>query len=100
MLPQLGTLDDGRPLVEQASEGTQQPGLALSALAEEHDVVSGDQRPFELRQHGVLEAQDSGPNVAPLRERSQQVLPNLRLDASLAVPGGPQLADGTGELVR
>ncbi len=100
VLPQLRTLDDWRPFVQQTDERAQQARLALSTLAEQHDVVSGDQRTLELRQHRVLEAEDAGPHVAPLGKRSQQVLPDFGLDASLAVPGGPQLADGARELVR
>ena len=100
MLAQLGALDDGRPLVEQSGQRAQQAGLALPAFAEQHDVVSGDQRPLELRKHGVLEAEDAGPHVAPLGERSQQVLPDFGLDAAFDVPGGPQLADGAREVVR
>ena len=78
----------------------QQPGLALAALAEQHEVVSGDQRPLELRQHGVLEAEDAGPDVAALGQRGQQVLPDLLLDAPLPMAGGAQLADGAGQIVR
>ena len=51
--------DDRRPLVEQADEGADQAGLALAALAEEDEVVAGEQRALELGQHGVLEADDA-----------------------------------------
>ena len=66
VLAELGAGDHRRPLVEQADQGAQQPGLALAALAEQHDVVAGDQRPLELRDHGVLEAVQPGPGVAAL----------------------------------
>ena len=64
VLAELGAGDHRRPLVEQPDQGAQQPGLALAALAEEYDVVAGDQRPLELRDHGGLEAVQPGPGVA------------------------------------
>ena len=100
MLAQFGALDHRRPLVEQAGQRAQQPRLALSAFAEQHDVVAGDQGPLQLRKHGVLEAEDAGPRVAALGQRGQQVLPDLVLDAPLAMAGGTQLADGPGQIIR
>ena len=67
VLAELGAGDHRRPLVEQADQGAQQPGLALAALAEQHDVVPGDQRPLELRDDGVLEAVQAGPRVVAAR---------------------------------
>ena len=100
MLAQLGAVDHRRPLVEQADERAQQPGLALAALAEQHDVVAGDQRPLQLRDDGVVEAEDAGPRVAALGQRGQQVVADFGLDAPLAMPGGTQLADGPGQIIR
>ena len=37
-----------------------QPGLALAALAEQDDVVPGEQRPLEVGQHGLVEPDDAG----------------------------------------
>ena len=48
VLAELGVADHRRPLVEEADQRAQQPGLALAALAEEYDVVPGEQRPLEL----------------------------------------------------
>ncbi len=45
----LAALDVRRPLVEQGAERAHQPGLALAALTEEHQVVAGEQRALELR---------------------------------------------------
>ena len=53
VLAELGALDHRRPLVEQPDQGAQQPGLALAALAEQHDVVAGDQGALELRDDGA-----------------------------------------------
>ena len=77
VLAELGARDHRRPLVEQADQRAQQPGLALAALAEQHHVVAGDQRPLELRDDGVLEAVQPGPRVAALAQRGEQVVAHL-----------------------
>ena len=46
----LRTLDDRQPLVEQFDERTDHAGLRLTALAQQDDVVSGEQRGLELGQ--------------------------------------------------
>ena len=56
VLVELAADEDRRPLVEQPDEGADQAGLALAALAEQDEVVAGDDRPLDLGQHGVLEA--------------------------------------------
>ncbi len=100
VLTQLGAGDHRRPLVEQPRQGPQQPRLALTALAEQDEVVSGDQRPLHLRQHGVLEAQDPRPDVVPRGQRGEQILPDFLLDSPFAVTGGAQFADGAGQIAR
>ena len=75
-------------------ERTQQPGLALAPLAEEHDVVSRDDGPLELWDDGVLEAVQSRPRVAPVSQRGQQVVAHLGLEVLLLVSGRPQRAEG------
>ena len=94
VLAELGAGDHRRPLVEQPDQGAQQPGLALAALAEQHDVVAGDQRPLELRDDGVLEAVQPGPRVAALAQRGEQVVADLGAQRLLDVAGRAELADG------
>ena len=48
VLVELAADEDRRPLVEQADEGADQAGLALAALAEQDEVVAGDERPLDL----------------------------------------------------
>ena len=97
--PQLGALDHRGPLVEQADQGAQQPGLALAALAEQYDVVPGEQRALELREHGAVEADDAGPRVAPRAQRREQVVADLGLDAARQVAGGTQFARRAGQVL-
>ncbi len=90
-----GVHSSSRPISD-----AQQPGLALAALPEQHEVVAGDQRPFDLRQHGVLETEQTGPDLsAPSAEAGEQVLPEFLLDAALPMAGGAQLADGAGQII-
>jgi len=72
----------------------------LAPLAEQHHVVPGDQGAFQLREHGVLEAEDARPRVTALGQRGQQIFPDFGLDAPLAMTGGLQLADGPGQIMR
>ena len=93
VLPELGPVDHRRPLVEQPDQGAQQPGLALPALAEQHDVVPGDQRALELRDDRVVEAVDARPRVAALAQGGEQVVADLVAHRRVDVAGGAELAD-------
>ncbi len=94
VLAQLGAGDHGRPLVEQADQGAQQSGLALAALAEQHDVVPGQQRSLELRDHRVVEAVEAGPGVAALAQGGQQVAADLGTEGLVLVAALAELAQG------
>src|SRR5207248_4094644 len=96
---ELGALDDRRPFVEQAGQGAQQAGLALPALAEQDDVVPGEQRALELGQYGAREADDPGPGVITGTEGGQQVLVDLPRDRSRLVPGRAKLPGRPGKCV-
>ena len=92
----LAARDDRRPLVEQPGEGADQPGLALAALAEQDDVVPGEQGPLELGQDGLAEPDDAGEGVLARPHPGEQVVPDLFLDAAVRVAAGAQLAEGGG----
>ncbi len=92
MVVDLTTLDDRRPLVEEADERADQPGLALAAFAEQHDVVAGEQCAFELGEHGLVEADDAGEAFAVVTEPSEQVVTQLSLDGLVHMAGGAQRA--------
>ena len=94
VLTQLGALDHRRPLVEQADERAQDPGLALAALAQQDDVVAGDDRPLHLRDHRIGEPVQAGPGISPFGERGEEVVPQLGLQRFLDVVGGAQLTQG------
>src|SRR5262249_24016963 len=92
MVVDLASGDGGGPLVEQAGQRPDQPGLTLAALAEQDDVVSGDQSPLQVRADRVVEAQDAGEWILGSPQPGDQVLPHLVLDAAVAVAARAQLA--------
>ena len=75
VLAELGAGDDRGPLVEQRDQRAQEPGLALAALAEQHDVVAREQRPLDLRDDGVGEAVQARPRVHPRRAAARAGCP-------------------------
>ena len=86
-------VDDRRPLVEQAGEGADQPGLALAALAEQDEVVAGEQRALEVGQDGVVEADDAGETGLAGAQPGEQVVADLGLDGAVDVAARAQLAE-------
>jgi hypothetical protein len=96
VLVQLGAGQHRGPLVEQAGQRADQPGLALAPLAEQHQVVTGEQRPLDLRQHRVVEAEDAGEGGLPGGEPGEQVVAHLGLDRLVHVAAGAQLAERRG----
>ncbi len=67
VLAELAALDHGRPLVQQPHQRAQQPGLPLPPLAEQDDVVPGDERTLELGYDGGVEAVQAGPGILARR---------------------------------
>ena len=59
-------------------------GLALAALAEQHQVVAGQHGPLELGQHGVVEADDAGEARLAGAQLGQEVFAELLLDGAEA----------------
>ena len=86
VLAELAALDHRRPLVEQPHQGAQQPGLPLPPLAEQDDVVPGDQRALELGYDGGVEAVQAGPGVLARGQLGQQVGADLLAQRPVLVP--------------
>ena len=82
------------PLVEQLSQGAHQPGLALAALAEQDQVVAGQQGGLELGQHRVVEADDAGEGRRARAQPVQQVGAELLGGRAGDVTAGSELTDG------
>ncbi len=68
--------------------------LPWPALAQQDDVVAGDQGPLELRDDGGLEAVEARPRVAALGQGAEEVVADLGAQGLGDVAGGAELADG------
>ena len=64
-------------------QGADQPGLALAALAEQHQVVAGEQGPLDLGQDGVVVADDAGEGRLAGAHPGEQVGAELLLDRAV-----------------
>ena len=93
---ELAAADDREPLVEQADEGPRHPRLGLAALAEEDEVLAGEDGVLDRRDDGVVVADDAGQDLAAGREARQQVRPQLLLDRPRSPAGVAQLGDRGG----
>ncbi len=71
--------DDRHPLVEQLGERADHARLRLAALAEEDHVVTGDERVLELREHGLLVADDAVDELLALGDARDRVGAHLFL---------------------
>ena len=103
VLADLGAGDHRRPLVEQGHEAAQQARLALPALAEQHDVVPGEHRALELREHGAVEPDDPRPRVRAGAQPGEEVVAQFGTDAlgrRRRVAAARELTGGGGEICR
>ena len=91
---QLAARDDRQPLVEEPDEEPGQPRLGLAALAEEDEVLAGEDRVLDRRQDRVVVADDAGEDGLALAEPGQEVGPQLLLDRPRTPARGAQLAEG------
>src|SRR5690606_25927939 len=88
--------DDRHPLVEQPDEGADHAGLRLAALAEEDDVVPGEQGVLELGQDGVLVAEHRRDQLLPGGDAGDGVAADLLLHRDGGPARGPELAQSGG----
>ena len=82
MVVDLAAGDDRGPLVEQADQRADQPGLALPALAEQHDVVAGQHGALDLGQHRLVEADDAGEALLAAAAGARAGCPQLGFDGA------------------
>src|SRR5260370_34909292 len=52
-------------LIEQSGEGAEDSALGLSAQAEKNEIVARENRVHNLRNHGIVIADDAGKNWTP-----------------------------------
>ena len=68
---------------QQLREGANQPRFPLTSFAQEYDVVPGEHRPLELRQHAVVESDDAREAILAGSHPREQVVAKLALDRLL-----------------
>ncbi len=89
------TARDGRDMrVEKADQRAHDPALCLPALTEEDDVVARDDCVGELRQDGVVVADDTFEQRLSRAKSGQQVAAHLLLDGLALMAARAKLADG------
>jgi hypothetical protein len=88
--------DGGRLRVQELDETARDPRLRLAALAQEDEVVAGEDGVLHLRDHRLLVADDAGEEGLPVTQAVDQVLAELLLHRADAVPARAELADGGG----
>ena len=69
-------------------------GLGLAALAEEDDVLAGEDGVFHLGDDGVFIAHDAGEEGAALTHAGHEVAADFLPDGEDAVAGLAELAEG------
>ena len=75
-LPAMTGISSSSRFVERADHAR----LRLAALAEEDDVLAGEDRVLELRHDGLLVAEDAGEQRPPFADARDQVAAHLFLD--------------------
>ena len=71
-----------------------------ATLAEQHDVVPGQQGALDLGNDRVIEADDAGEGGLPGRQACDEVGADLLLDRAWHVPARAQCPQGAGEVRR
>ncbi len=88
----LAARDDWRLLVEQIHQTARDARLRLAALAQQHDVLPGENRVLDLRNDTILVADDAGEQLLIRANLADQVLAHLLLDGLDAIAALTKLA--------
>src|SRR5206468_11677112 len=91
--------DNGDFVVKEAHKRANEPRLGLAALAEEDDVLAGENGVLQVRQDGVLVANDPREVGLALLDAPNEVLAHLLLYSDRFVTGVAQLSNGLGLLL-
>ena len=92
---ELAAVDGRQPRIEETDEQPCHPGLGLAALAEEDQVVPGEDRVLDRRHDRVLVADDAGEHLRPRGQAGEEVGPQLVLDGPRAPARGAEVARGS-----
>ncbi len=90
----LAALDNGHVLVEQVDQRPGDACLGLAPLAQEDDVLPGEDRVLNLGNDGILIANDAGKQLLTAADHANEVPAHLLIDGLDGVTGGSELTDG------
>src|SRR5262249_9924549 len=85
--------EHGHRLVEQAREQPRNASLGLTALAEQHDVLAAEDRVLDLRDDGLVVADDTGQERLAAPKARDEVVTHLLLDRLRAITAAAKLSD-------
>ena len=88
--------DNRDRLIEQVDQAPRQSGLGLAALAEQDDVLPGQDRVFDLRNDCPVVANDAREELIAPSQPGNEVLAHLFTDRAGSVSGFTELAKGRG----
>ena len=94
----LDAVEHRRPFVEQRDERAQNPRLGLAAFAEQDQILARQQRVLQLRQHGVVVADDARKQRFALAQFFDQVFAQFGLDRQHLIAGSLQFSKSRGSL--
>ena len=100
ILVEVRAIDDRDRLVQQAHEGTGEPGLGLAPLPEEHEVLAGEDGVLDRWDDALLVADDAREHRLAGSQRGHEVRAQLLLDAPRRVAAGAQGTQRGGAVVR
>src|SRR4029453_12506811 len=94
MVVHLAAGDGRRFLVEEPHHVSDQPGLGLSALTKQDQVVAGEDATFQGREHRRIEPDDRGEQLLPQAQPGQKIGPELLLYGAVGIADGTKFTDG------
>ena len=100
ILGNFDAVEHRRPLVEQRHQRTEDPRLRLPAFAEQDQILTGEQRVLQLRQHRVVVADDARKQRFAGTQLFDQVFSQFGLDRQHAVAGRLQFPKGRGSFCQ
>ncbi len=99
VLGDLDAVEHRRPLVEERGEAAEDPSLRLPALAEEDNVLRGEDGVLKPGQDRLVVPDDPGEEIAVVPEPRDQVEAHLLAHRPQLVARLAQLPDGCGSVV-
>ena len=98
VLGDFGAVEHGGGIVEEGGEGADNAALGLATLAQQDDVLAGQDCILEGGNDGLIEALDAGEEGATLSYACNEVLAHLLADRAGGVATGAKLGQRLGAI--